>query len=351
MKFASSSRTIRTLSAVVTLLIFGAARLAAQAPQDSPKPSQEQQETQKPQQPQSEGAKPPSDNAKLQSDSAKPEQKSADTAPKEPAKPALTPVKPRTPRQTSWQILRDGLAEDSAERRAKAVNALGLLTRNAEAEKAAMQALKDDKSEVRVAAATALGSMHAVHAKAELERALDDDEPAVVLAAANSLLLLKDSDCAYDIYYGVLTGNTRTSKGLIKEQLKILHDKKKMAQLGIEQGIGFIPFAGYGYDIVKNVRKSDSSPMRAVAAKKLAHDPSQASADALIAAAHDRNWVVRAAALEAISERGDKSLIPRLTLSLDDEKDDVRFVAAACVAHLSDLPAKRHVSAAVAANQ
>jgi HEAT repeat protein len=131
----------------------------------------------------------------------------------------------------------------------------------------------------------------------------------------------------------------------------MLHDKKRMAQLGLEQGIGFIRFAGYGYDIVKTVKKSDASPVRAVAAKKLAHDPSPASADALISASHDKNWIIRAAALEAISERGDKSLIPRTGLSLDDEKDDVRFIAAACVAHLSDMPTRRHLSAAVAENQ
>ena len=262
------------------------------------------------------------------------------TRSQEPSPPAPAPAKPLPPHERAWAVLHDGLAETSPDKRAKAVNALGLLTRNSEAESAAVEALSDAKSNVRVAAASALGSMHAVHAKAQLQSALDDDEPAVVLAAANSLLLLKDTDSAYDIYYGVLTGNTRTNKGLIKEQLKILHDKKKMAEMGLEQGIGFIPFAGFGYDAVKTVMKSDPSPLRAAAAKKLAHDPSPASADALVAASHDKNWIIRAAALEAISERGDNALISRITLSLDDEKDDVRFIAAACVAHLSDLPAK-----------
>jgi len=91
---------------------------------------------------------------------------------------------------------------------------------NAEAEKLAIAALKDQKADVRAAAATALGSMHAVHAKTPLEVALDDNEPAVVLAAANSLMLLKDSNFAYDIYYGVLTGTVRTNNGAIKEQIK-----------------------------------------------------------------------------------------------------------------------------------
>lgn len=224
------------------------------------------------------------------------------------------------------------------------MHALGLLTNSAEAQKAAKEALKDEKGNVRAAAAAALGSMHALQAVPDLEAALDDEEPQVVLAAANSLLALKNTSLAYRVYYSVLTGDRPTDKGLVKENLKILQDRKKLIQMGVEQGIGFIPFAGFGYDAYKTVAKSDGSPIRAAAAKKLAHDPSAETSRALLRATHDKNWMVRAAALEAISERGDKSLTERLFLSLDDEKDDVRFIAAACIAHLSDLPIKHHAA-------
>ena len=235
---------------------------------------------------------------------------------------------------------------DGTEKRAKAVFALGVLKGNAEAEKLATAALKDEKGDVRAAAATALGAMHAARAKGALEAALDDNEPAVVLAAANSLLLLKDDNFAYDVYYGVLTGTTRTSNGAIKEQIKeqmkILHDKKKIAQLGLEQGIGFIPYGGIGYGVVKTLVKSDNSPMRAAAAKKLAHDPDPITAKALVDATHDKNSVVRVAALEAIAERGDRSLLSKIAGSLEDDKDEVRFTGAACVARLSAVLAKHH---------
>jgi HEAT repeat protein len=264
---------------------------------------------------------------------------------KEQAKDTAREAKPLSPAERAWGILYDGLAENSADKRAKAANALGLVTRNDDAEEAALDALKDEKVNVRLAAVSALGSMRAPHANSALERALDDEEPAVVLAAANALMLLKDYDSAYEIYYGVLTGTTRTNKGFIKENLKILKDKKKLAEMGFEQGIGFIPFAGFGYDAYKTITKSDGPPLRAAAAKRLAHDPSPVSADALVAATEDKNWIVRAAALDAISERGDRSLIPRITLALDDDKDDVRFAAAGCIAHLSDLPAKSRAGA------
>ena len=272
---------------------------------------------------------------------ASPPDQASKRAPETQAKPALSL------RERSWQILHGGLEMDNTEKRVKAVTALGLMRGNGEAEKLAIAALTDEKCDVRVAAATALGSMHAARARTPLEVALDDKEPTVVLAAANSLMLLKDSNFAYDIYYGVLTGTVRTNNGVIKEQIKeqmkVLHDKKKIAQLGLEQGIGFIPYGGLGYGMVKTLVKSDNSPIRAAAAKKLAHDPDPETAKALVAATQDKNWVVRVAALEAIAERGDRSLISKVAPTLDDDKDDVRYAGAACIARLSALPAKHRV--------
>jgi HEAT repeat protein len=126
------------------------------------------------------------------------------------------------------------------DRRAKAVRALGLLAGSAEAEKAAVQGLRDEKPSVR-------------------------------------------------------------SK-----------DKKKMAEMGFEEGIGFIPFAGIGYEVFKTVTKNDSSPLRA-------------------------------AVLEAIALRGDPSLLPKISPALDDENDVVRITAAACVARLSGLPGNQAI--------
>src|SRR5436305_6613555 len=124
------------------------------------------------------------------------------------------------PAERGWEILRAGIAFDNAEKRAKAICALGMLKGNAEAEKLAVAGLKDQNGDVRAAAANALGAMHATSARTPLEVALDDREPAVVLAAANSLMLLKDPKFAYDVYYGVLTGSMRTSGNPIKAEMK-----------------------------------------------------------------------------------------------------------------------------------
>src|ERR1700732_1583285 len=141
-------------------------------------------------------------------------------APSKQPSEAEAPAKPTHPlslRDRAWEILHAGLAVEGTEKRVKATTALGLMKGNMEAEKLATDALKDSKGDVRAAAANALGTMQAKRAKDSLEAALDDTEPAVVLAAANSLLLLKDADYAYDIYYGVLPGTVRNKKGGVKE--------------------------------------------------------------------------------------------------------------------------------------
>jgi hypothetical protein len=83
-----------------------------------------------------------------------------------------------------------------------------------------------------------------------------------------------------------------------------------MAEMGFEEGIGFIPFAGIGHEVFKTATKNDSSPL---------------------------------AVLEAIALRGAPSLLPKISPALEDDKDVVRFTAAACVARLSGLPGNQAI--------
>ena len=66
--------------------------------------------------------------------------------------------------------------------RTNGIRALGLLRDNARARELAENALKDPKPEVRTAAATALGQMHAKESIPKLEAALSDIKIPVVMA-------------------------------------------------------------------------------------------------------------------------------------------------------------------------
>jgi HEAT repeat protein len=239
-----------------------------------------------------------------------------------------------TPQDKAWDILQHGAEEKSVERRAEAIHALGLLPHDNKAREMAESALDDSKPEVRAAAATALGDMLSRASIRKLSKTLSDQDPVVVLAAAHSLLTLQDH-AAYDVYYAVLTGQRKASEGLVASERKMLQDPKKLAEFGVETGLGFVPLAGFGISAVKMLTKDESSNVRAAAARILAKDPDPQSRDALVEALSDRSWVVRCAALEAIAVRGDPNLRADIEPSMDDSKDAVQYAAAAAVIRLS----------------
>ena len=236
----------------------------------------------------------------------------------------------------AWQILDDACTGDRTIARVTAILVLGLMPDDAKARGLAEKALGDDKPEVRSAAAAALGDMKSRTSIPKLKKALDDDDPAVALAAAHALDLMHDHS-AYEVYYEVLTGQRKAGKGLIASQTSILKDPKKMAQLGFEEGIGFVPFAGVGWVAIKTITKDDTSPVRAAAAKVLAKDPDPAATKTLADAAGDKSWLVRAAALEALAKRGDPAVLDTVSLCMSDKKEAVKYTAAAAVLRLTAI--------------
>jgi HEAT repeat protein len=157
------------------------------------------------------------------------------------------------------------------------------------------------------------------------------------MAAAQSLRELNDEKSAYAVYYDLLVGERKAGDGLIAKQLATLKDPKVLAQIGFSEGIGFVPFAGIGWDAWRTMHKKDPNPVRAVAATLLAHDPDPASSGALVKATNDKDWMVRAAAVEAIAQRGDASLLPHVVEKFSDKNVKVRYSAAAAVIRLSAI--------------
>src|ERR1700722_9045723 len=145
-------------------------------------------------------------------------------------------VSAETPEQQAWDMLRSGVNQKNSGKRFQAVRALRLLPGDSEATEMAENALRDRNPNVRAAAANALGLMGAKEAIPALKKATSDDKPAVVLAAAHSLELLKDP-AGDEVYYELRTGERKPAEGLIARHMDTLKDKKKMAELGIEEGL------------------------------------------------------------------------------------------------------------------
>jgi hypothetical protein len=127
---------------------------------------------------------------------------------------------------------------------------------------------------------------------------------------------------------------------LIAGQEEMFKDRKKLAEFGFEEGIGFSPFTSIGWEIFKAVHKDDVSPVRAAAATVLADDSDPRSAQALVKSCSDKSWIVRVAALDALARRGDQTFLNDIESHTTDDKDLVRYTAAAAIIRLSGVPAR-----------
>jgi len=242
----------------------------------------------------------------------------------------------QTPQQQAWDILRAGVNQKSAGKRTQAVRALRLLPGDTEAAELAQAALQDRKPEVRAAAATAIGLMGSKAAISGLKTALSDRKPAVALAAAHALQVLNDP-AGYQVYYEVLTGERKSTEGLVGQRMETLKDRKKMAELGFEEGLAFIPFADIGFSATKAILKDDASPVRAAAARSLVNDSDPRIGQALVRAASDKSWIVRASALLAMAKRGDSQLLDAIVPAMSDKNGVVRYTASAAVIRLGTV--------------
>ena len=252
----------------------------------------------------------------------------------------------QTARERAWSLLQKGAEDKNNGRRAKAVLALGLVPEDYAARCMAEQALFDNQPEVRRAGAAALGRMNAQLSIPLLKYALRDTDPRVVLSVADALYSLHDPS-AYEIFGGVLEGDLKSGEGLIESYSRLVRDPWFLLQKGIEQGVGFIPFGTMAFDAFTTITKDSTSPILIAAAEKLGQDKDPTSAIVLRNAARNRKWRIRAAAATAIAIRTDPALSEAMITLLGDNKDIVRFTAAAGLVRLSKVVGDKENNAAL----
>jgi HEAT repeat protein len=109
--------------------------------------------------------------------------------------------------------------------------------------------------------------------------------------------------------------------------------------MGFNEGIGYVPFGGIPWEALQTIMKDRKSGTAAKAAliSALATDPEARTSRLLLKTSQNKNWVLRVAALQAISKRGDTTLVQGIEPILSDPRREVRFAAAATVIHLDDL--------------
>jgi len=236
----------------------------------------------------------------------------------------------------AWNILVGGAHGSNMDKRANAIQALGLASGDLEAVRLAEDALGDKEALVRGAAAKALGALGSPESIPKLQNLLADKDISVALAVGHALVQLK-SNSGYDVYYSLVVGVRKGRTSPITEELNQMKTPARAIRFAFDQGIGFLPYGGYGMEAYHAWKKRSTAPTRAAAARELAGDPDPRAGQALAKAVSDKDWSVRAAAVEAIAKRGDPALLANIVPAMSDKKDIVRYSAAAAVLWLSRI--------------
>jgi HEAT repeat protein len=259
------------------------------------------------------------------------------TAP--PAAPTVTAnaaeLSPAAATRKAWKCLNDGLAEKNYDRRTQTIAALGTIGLRRTAVLLVERELNDKDAPVRQAAAEVLGTMKSRSSIPKLRVALDDNSTTVRFSVAQALWTLGDRS-GQNLFLEVLQGDSKVTPGLVRGELQQIHeemhDPKALAELGSEEAAGaLLGPAGFGLTAVIELTKDKASPARAISARMLADGTSDGAREGLRDALHDKSWIVRAAAAEAIGFHGSVNDIKVLAPLLDDQEKKVRYRAAASI--------------------
>jgi HEAT repeat protein len=242
---------------------------------------------------------------------------------------------------TPWLILRQGLADDSADHRRQALLAAASIGATPESLKFLEEGLKDKDTIVRQTAALSLGLIKAPESIPALQVALDDKSPEVAFTAAKALADMEDP-MGRRVLQQVLTGQRKDKPGFLAQNLKNARKQltpAELALMGAKEAAGIlIGPAAIGIVVIERVvknGKSEGVSGRAIAAAELAEHPDDYTRPLLEWALADPDQTVRAAAARGLGRCGNEDSIPKLQTAMNDQHTAVRMMAAAAVIRLT----------------
>lgn len=242
----------------------------------------------------------------------------------------------------SWGVLMGGLEDVKPMRRMHALSALAAIGPTPRVVQLLEWALDDPDAAVRQAAASTLGELRSRSSVAKLRKALEDDRhPEVIFTVARALWEIGDRG-GREIFHEVLAGERSDThegiSGAMHEARRKLRDRNaaSWALMGVKEAAGYVlgPLS-LGFALAEEMTKDGTASARALSATILAADPDPSSLHALESALVDKNWIVRIAAAKSLARRGSTTSVPKLEPLLADEKEAVRYTAAAAILKLT----------------
>ena len=237
------------------------------------------------------------------------------------------------------QILEKGLAEGNPDKRKEAVIALSLEGTTGQVFSRLEAALDDKDVKVRLAACGSLAALNDKQSIPPLEKALQDRVPEVSFAAAKALYEL-DQPIGKEVLLEVLAGEKKTKSGHLisekREAMRMMKNPGGLLKFMVKEGVGMAPVPGLG--IAMEALLSDAGVSgRALAATLLAKEKDAATLAALRDALSAKDWSVRAAAVNSLALRNQHEVRSDLVPLLDDNREAVKYRAAAAYLRLERL--------------
>jgi len=231
------------------------------------------------------------------------------------------------------------LAEGNPDKRKEAVIALSLEGTTGQVFSRLEAALDDKDVKVRLAACGSLAALNDKQSIPPLEKALQDRVPEVSFAAAKALYEL-DQPIGKEVLLEVLAGEKKTKSGHLisekREAMRMMKNPGGLLKFMVKEGVGMAPVPGLG--IAMEALLSDAGVSgRALAATLLAKEKDEATLAALREALSAKDWSVRAAAVNSLALRNQHEVRSDLVPLLDDNREAVKYRAAAAYLRLERL--------------
>jgi len=234
-----------------------------------------------------------------------------------------------------WHLIEDNLHDTkNIDHQEQAMNALSEMPTNKHALELIEVSMKDPSMDVRTAAILAAGKVKSPWMVMPLHRALDDQEPQVVFAAATTLWKDYKDHTGLDILDAIVDGDRKANPGLMHgaehSMSRTMHSPSTMARIGLTTGAGLLlgPF-GFSVTAIKYMEANGADTARVQALTLLAEERTPAVREDLFQALADKDPGVRAAAAYELGKYHSPAYGAKIAPLVDDSKLPVRLSASA----------------------
>lgn len=247
---------------------------------------------------------------------------------------ALAQTDAQSIEQKAVSILVEGAANKEPDTRLQAVVAASLVGSHDKVVEFLAGKLSDGDVPVRLAAVASLLDLRDDRAIAPLEKALEDQAPEVAFAAAKALYAMKQS-IGKEALLSVVTGDTKTSSSFMTTKtrsiMRQLKTPKSTMLFAFRSGVGYVPVPGLGAGVgAAQMLISDGEFTGRASALLLLGTEQGEQIDLLVREGlKDKDWSVRAAAIQVIAFSNRKGFEDELISLFEDKEIKVRFRAAA----------------------